>query len=72
MQFDGSRAWQRFHWLTPSKAVSAQLDPAHDRYLDAGKLDNSRTLKADVAPARRWGGDFAALVQILFAFLVGV
>ena len=71
VHFDGDRAWQRFSWVTPSKAVSAELDPQHIRYLDAGRLDNSRTLKASSAPARRWGGDFAALVQILFAILVG-
>jgi hypothetical protein len=71
-RFDGSRAWQRFHWLTPSKAVSVELDPRHLRYLDADKLDNSRTLKANAAPARRWGGDVAALLQILFAFMAGV
>lgn len=71
-RFDGSRAWQRFSWVTPSKAVSAELDPQRIRYLDANKLDDSRTLKANAAPTRRWGGDFAALVQILFAFLVGV
>jgi hypothetical protein len=71
VRFDGSRAWQRFNWVTPSKAVSAELDPQHTRYLDAGKLDNSRTLNASIAPARRWGSDFAALVQILFAILVG-
>jgi hypothetical protein len=63
---------QRFSWVTPARAVSAQLDPQHQVLLDRNKLDDGRTLKADIAPARRWGGDVAAVMQVFSGFLVSL
>ena len=68
---DGSR-WQRYTWLKPAKAVSVQLDPQRRHYLDTSKLDDSRTLKADASASRRWGGDFAALVNLLLTLIASV
>jgi hypothetical protein len=70
VKFAGPRAWQRFTWQTPSKAVSAQLDPDNQVYLDANKLDDGRTLKADASATRNFGGALLALLQSFFALLV--
>ncbi|MCY7355845.1 MAG: M1 family metallopeptidase [Lysobacter sp.] len=72
VRWSGERSWQRFSWITRSKAVSAQLDPDNRIYLDTNKLDDSRTLKSDRSAARRWGSDFAALAQTLFSLLAGL
>ena len=72
VRWSGERSWQRFSWTTRSKAVSAQLDPDKQVYLDTNKLDDSRTLKSDRSAARRWGGDVAALAQTFFSMLVGL
>jgi hypothetical protein len=69
VRFDGPRAWQRFSWVTGSKAVSAQLDPGNRIYLDANKLDDGRTLKADASAARSFGGIVLAFLQSFFALL---
>ncbi|HEX7340666.1 MAG TPA: M1 family metallopeptidase [Rhodanobacteraceae bacterium] len=66
---DGSR-WKRFHWDTPSKVVSAQLDPEHKIMLDANMLNNSYTVKANPAAAHRWAADFASLVKSFYTFVV--
>lgn len=72
VQWDDAAAWKRFVWEGPSKAVSAQLDPQKLHYLDASKLDDSRTLEGDGTAARRWSADFAALFQALQTFLVSL
>ena len=64
--------WQRFTWTKPVKAVSAQLDPAREHYLDVSKLDDSRTLEPDTRASRRWSGAFASFVNLLFSMLAGV
>jgi hypothetical protein len=65
VKFDGPRAWQRFTWETASKAVSAQLDPDNRIYLDANKLDDGRTLKADASATRTFGWQPARALPIL-------
>jgi len=70
--FDGARPWQRFTWTRRAKAVSVELDPEGLHYLDANPLDNSRTLEPDGAPARRFTGQFASLLQTFLAFLVSL
>ena len=54
---------------TPSKAVSAQLDPDDKIHMDVSELNDSRTVEADPSAARRWFGDFTTLLQSLFALL---
>ncbi|MES3025083.1 MAG: M1 family metallopeptidase [Pseudomonadota bacterium] len=70
--WNNDEKWQRFSWIKPVKAVSAELDPQRRHYLDTSKLDDSRTLKADPAASRRWSADFAAFVQILLALIANV
>ena len=70
VRFESPRAWQRFTWVTASKAVSAQLDPDEMNYLDANKLDDGRTLAADASVARRVTGSLLAFLQSFFALLV--
>lgn len=72
VRWDGPQAARRFEWITPSRAVSAQLDPQRRVLLDPNKLDDGRSLRADTAPARRWSGDIAAAVQVVSALLVGL
>ena len=70
--FDGDRPWQRFTWTRKARAVSVELDPEGMHYLDADQLDNSRTLEANDAVARRLTGQFGAAFQTLIAFLVSL
>jgi hypothetical protein len=70
--FDGTRPWQRFTWTKHSKAVSVELDPEHKLYLDASKIDDSRTLEGNGSVARRISGQFASALQTLFSFLVSL
>ncbi|HEV8693450.1 MAG TPA: hypothetical protein VGQ93_04570, partial [Lysobacter sp.] len=72
IHWNNTQPSQRFTWITTARAVSAQLDPQQQILLDRNKLDDGRTLKADSAPARRWGGDVAAAVQIISGFLVSL
>jgi hypothetical protein len=72
VRWDGDEKWRRFSWTRPAKAVSAELDPKRAHYLDASKLDDSRTLDADGSASRRWSSEFAALVQLLLALIATV
>lgn len=63
-------SWQRFEFTTPSRAVSAQLDPDDRLHMDRSELNDSRTLEPDPRAARRWFGDFTAFLQTLFALLL--
>jgi len=67
--WDNGERWQRFTWLKPARAVSAELDPQQVHLLDAAQLDNSRTVKANGDASLRWTGDFAALVQLFLSLL---
>ncbi|MBC7455807.1 MAG: hypothetical protein H7335_19365 [Massilia sp.] len=49
-----------------------ELDPQRMHYLDTNKLDDSRTLKSDASASRRWGGDFAALVNIFLTLIAAI
>jgi hypothetical protein len=69
VNWNNSEKWQRVTWKRPAKAVSAELDPKRMHYLDVNKLDDSRSVQADTRASRRWGSDFAAFVQILFALI---
>ena len=69
VQWDGDERWHRFAWTKPARAVSAELDPQRLHYLDANKLDDSRTLEPDARASRRWGLEFAAIVDYLLALI---
>ncbi|MET4674558.1 MULTISPECIES: M1 family metallopeptidase [unclassified Luteibacter] len=69
-RWDDTRRWARFVFTRPAKGVSAELDPERTLYLDANKLNDSRTVEADHAASHRWSADVAALLQGFYAFLV--
>ncbi len=70
VRWNDDRRWARFDFTRPSKVVSATLDPEQKIYLDANKLNDSRTTKADGSASRRWSADAASLLQVFYA-LVG-
>ncbi|GAB3448040.1 M1 family metallopeptidase [Massilia solisilvae] len=72
VQWNADEKWHRFTWVKPAKAVSAELDPQRRHYLDASKLDDSRTTRADGSASRRWSSEFAALVQFLLSLIATV
>jgi hypothetical protein len=72
VRWDGDEAWRQFSWIKPVKAVSAELDPRRIHYLDASKLDDSRTIEPNRSASRRWGSDFAALVQLILSLIATV
>lgn len=69
VQWDNSDNWARYSWVKPVKAVSAELDGQRMHFLDASKLDDSRTLKAERSASQRWGSQFAALVQVIASLI---
>ena len=70
--WNNDERWQSFSWTRPARAVSVQLDPQRKHYLDASKLDDTRTLTSDSSASRRWGGDGSAIVNILFSLIAAL
>lgn len=65
-------SWQRFVFDTPVQAVSAQLDPDNRIRMDFNKLNDSYSIEPKPQAARRWFGDFTALLQAFFTLLATV
>jgi hypothetical protein len=72
VKWDNDNNWERYSWVKPAKAVSAELDGVRLHYLDASKLDDSRTLKADKSASQRWGSQLAALAQLIFSLVANI
>ena len=72
VRWDANETWHKFSWTKPVKAVSAELDPQRTHYLDASKLDDSRTIEPDTSAKHRWGLDFSALIETLFSLIASV
>ncbi|MGB9107286.1 MAG: M1 family metallopeptidase, partial [Telluria sp.] len=72
VRWDANESWRKFSWTRPARAVSAELDPQRLHYLDASKLDDSRTVEANVAASRRWGMDVAAIFEYLLTLIATV
>ncbi len=70
--WNNEERWQRFTWLKPVKAVSAELDPKRQHYLDVSKLDDSRTLQKNSSASRRWTGDLSAIVSIILSLIATI
>jgi hypothetical protein len=70
VRWNDDRRWARFVFTRPAKVISAALDPEQKVYLDANKLNDSLTTKADGTASRRWSADVASLLQTFYA-LVG-
>lgn len=69
VHWNDGRRWARFEFTRPAKAVSATLDPEQKILLDANKLNDSRTTKADGSASRRWSADAASLLQVFYALM---
>ncbi|EIM00140.1 aminopeptidase N [Rhodanobacter denitrificans] len=69
VHWNDGRRWARFDFTRPSKVVAATLDPEQKIYLDANKLNDSRTAKADGSASRRWSADAASLLQVFYALM---
>ena len=69
MPVTSTGSWQRFSFVGPAKAVSAQLDPDDLIRMDSNELNDSRTLEPKGNAARRWFRDFAMFLQSIFALL---
>ena len=67
--WNDDRRWARFVVTRPSKVVSAELDPEHQVYLDADKLNDSYATKSDGSAARRWAVDAATLLHNFYSLL---
>ena len=72
VRWDADEKWHKFSWSKPVKAVSAELDPQRIHYLDASKLDDSRTIEPDGSAKHRWGLDFSAFIETLFSLIASV
>jgi hypothetical protein len=72
VRWDAEEKWHKFSWTRPARAVSAELDPQRQHYLDVSKLDDSRTIKPDASASRRWGMDVAALIEYLLTLIATV
>lgn len=70
--WDDQKKTRTFSWVKPVRALSAELDPTRQHYLDASKLDDSRTLAPDGSASRRWTGELAAFFNILFSLIATV
>lgn len=71
-RFNSAQRWQRFTWSKPVRALSVQLDPEQQHYLDVSKADDGRSLEPDKTLSRRWSSDAAAALQNLYALLVSL
>ncbi len=69
VHWNDGRRWARFEFTRPAKAVSATLDPEQKILLDANKLNDSRTTRADGSASRRWSADAASLLQVFYALM---
>jgi hypothetical protein len=65
--WDSPARWQRFTWVRPIQAVSAEIDPEGRNNLDSNVLDDSKTIEPHFSALRRWAGNFAGLVQSLLS-----
>ncbi len=61
--------WARYTWVKPVKAVSAEIDPDHEIYLDTNKFNDSRTLEPNHGASLRLIGDFSAWLQTIYALI---
>jgi hypothetical protein len=67
VHWDGPQRWQRYVWVKPAKAVSAEIDPDGHNFLDANVLDDGRLIESDASATRRITGVAAMLEQALLS-----
>ncbi len=69
VQWNDQERWRRFVFVKPVKAKSAMLDPQRQRFLDLDKLNDGKLREPSSAASRRWGGDVAAITEVLYSLL---
>lgn len=70
VRWDNTSRWERYTWVKPVKAVSAELDGKRQNFLDFSKADDSRTIDPDRSASTRWSTQLAALAQLIFSLVV--
>lgn len=68
-RWDSNSNWERYSWVKPAKAVSAEIDGGRAHFLDVSKLDDSRTLEPNRSASSLWGTQLSALFQLFFSLL---
>ncbi len=69
VDWKGDALWQRFVFVKPAQATSAQLDPERDILLDSDKLNDGLTLEPNGSASRRWSADISSLVEVFYTLL---
>jgi hypothetical protein len=72
MQWSSELRWQRYEWFKPVKAVSAQIDPELYHFLNAGVIDNSRTLDAHKDASRKFGSYLDTAIQAALSLVAAL
>lgn len=70
--WDDHERWARFSWVKPVKAVSVAVDPDEQHYLDSNKLNDTRTIKANYAAARRWTSELSSLIEVILSMIATI
>ena len=69
---ESAQSWRRLQFLSPSQAVSAELDPTQRYFIDQSLLDNTRTLKPSARASARWSIELAAALETLYAMALNL
>jgi hypothetical protein len=65
-RWDGRDRWRMYRWERPSRAVTAQVDPARALLLDVNTTNNGMTLEPQApAAARKWSAHWLVWLQDL-------
>jgi len=72
VRWDTPARWQRFEWVKPVKAVSAEIDPEHKHLLDSNVLDNSYALEPDKSASRKWSAGVESIIQTILSLVAAV
>jgi hypothetical protein len=70
--WDSDKRWARYAWVKPVKAVSAEIDPDGNDYLNSAVIQSSRTLEADRQASRKLGTYLDALMQSMLSLVAAL
>lgn len=63
--WDGQETWHKFHYLKPTKLVSAAVDPDHEIVLDVNYTNNSKMVSASSLGTNKLSARFLFWMQFL-------
>lgn len=72
MQWTSDQRWQRYEWFKPARAISAEIDPQMQNYLNEGVLANSRTLDGHPEASRSYTTYLDTLIQTLLSLVAAL